>query len=147
MKARFIGADGSMGLVYGRVYNIQIWFDRDCIYVGWGKRFCPYSNLQKLQENWIMEEVPAEERNKNLKDLILSLVENEYEVCFRKPEGHDVLAMRLIKKSTRGAFVAKDRYVSLDDIKNCNIDLVCFELDFLRKEFEQELKEEEDGQS
>lgn len=93
MNARFIGADGSMGLVHGRVYNIQIWSDRDCIYVGWGKRFFPYSNLQKLQENWTLanDEKDAENRN-TLGDILKNLVLQGFEIYFHGDDEprHDI---------------------------------------------------------
>lgn len=55
MRATFIGQDGSMGLVHGREYDIQIFLDGKYIYVRWGVfglKYCPYSNLKRLQENW-----------------------------------------------------------------------------------------------
>ena len=55
MKAVFIGEDGSMGLVRGRVYDIDIKLERDFITVYWseGRCVCPYQSIQSLYRNWV----------------------------------------------------------------------------------------------
>lgn len=61
MKAMFIGADGSMDLKNGRVYNVEISKDEKYIWVRWIHRFwlvcscrmeCPYGSMEKVLENW-----------------------------------------------------------------------------------------------
>mgnify|MGYP006993708715 CR=1 FL=1 len=67
MEARFIGSDGSMGLSYGKIYNITITKDARYVWVNWeskeiGKTIlqllggtpsrCPYRNEQTFHENW-----------------------------------------------------------------------------------------------
>lgn len=52
MLMRFIGENGSMGLVHGNVYSVRIFSYGPCIYVRWKNNFCPYSSFKKLQENW-----------------------------------------------------------------------------------------------
>lgn len=52
MNLRFVGKNGSMGLTFGKVYNVQINTVEKCICVHWQSGFCPYTNLKKLNENW-----------------------------------------------------------------------------------------------
>lgn len=62
MRLRFIGADGSMGLKHGNVYEVEIKCFRSPkghIWVAWEfNRFgdviqaCPYSSLAALNANW-----------------------------------------------------------------------------------------------
>ena len=58
MKLRFIGADGSMKLRHGEVYDVRLstleddikvhaWSLDDSFYV-----FCPYSSPQSFAKNW-----------------------------------------------------------------------------------------------
>lgn len=62
MLLKFIGADGSMGLQHGKIYNADvrtegkyIWVTifyyevREKVYKKWQ---CPYSSPQTLSENW-----------------------------------------------------------------------------------------------
>ena len=62
MLLKFIGADGSMGLQHGKIYNVEvktegkyIWVTifyyeiREKIYEKWR---CPYSSPQTLSANW-----------------------------------------------------------------------------------------------
>lgn len=51
-KLRFIGKDGSMGLVKNRVYLVDLSIGRRYIWVKWTGNACPYSNFKKLLENW-----------------------------------------------------------------------------------------------
>lgn len=52
MYLRFIGANGSMGLKYGNVYNVEIYEDKKYIWVNWGKNKCPYVSFENLATNW-----------------------------------------------------------------------------------------------
>ena len=56
MKLKFIGKDGSMGLMHGAVYECEISTHGSFVYVDWRgdwtKGYCPYSSLAKLLENW-----------------------------------------------------------------------------------------------
>lgn len=60
MLAKFIGANGSMGLIHGKTYAIEIDTQRadNYIWVRWYDTmrdksvFCPYSSVKKLSENW-----------------------------------------------------------------------------------------------
>ena len=64
MKAIFIGKDGSMGFVHGKVYNIAININQyEEEVVAFSNTFpsfvCPYSNLKAFLKNWkpcIMED-------------------------------------------------------------------------------------------
>lgn len=51
-KAKFIGKDGSMGFVNGRVYSIEICTFDGMIWVKWGCVICPYTSLKTLTQNW-----------------------------------------------------------------------------------------------
>lgn len=52
---KFIGANGSMGYQTGKCYEIKTTIERNMIFV-WPQNStakpCPYSNLEKLLENW-----------------------------------------------------------------------------------------------
>lgn len=54
MKAIFIGEDGSMGLIRGKVYDIDIKLEGEYIMVHWsdGRGTCPYQSIQSLYNNW-----------------------------------------------------------------------------------------------
>ena len=53
MKFKFIGADGSMGLKKGEVYELKTSIISGILQVRWRKEFCcPYSSLEKFLENW-----------------------------------------------------------------------------------------------
>lgn len=56
MLLRFIGANGSMGLKYGSVYNVNITSNHLYIIVEWEdsgiKRICPYTSPATLNANW-----------------------------------------------------------------------------------------------
>lgn len=65
MFARFIGEDGSMGLVHGNVYEIVLYDFKEKAVVLWVyekisksgipvyyKGACTYSDFKKLAENW-----------------------------------------------------------------------------------------------
>ena len=59
MRVKFIGRDGSMGFVNGKVYKIRtavrvnskgqvfLW-----VYDMSSNLYCPYSNLEKMLDNW-----------------------------------------------------------------------------------------------
>lgn len=60
MLTRFIGANGSMGLIHGRYYPIEIkrldeylwvkiYTKTECYF-----RYCPYSSIKNFKENWEM---------------------------------------------------------------------------------------------
>ena len=61
MVLKFIGADRSMGLTYGGIYQVTLYVHRKYFYVLWqqqdssGKwvvRKCPYISLKTFAENW-----------------------------------------------------------------------------------------------
>lgn len=59
MKAKFIGKNGSMGFVTGRIYNIKtrcgfVYGKTPCLIVVdvLNKNSCPYSSLESMLENW-----------------------------------------------------------------------------------------------
>lgn len=61
MLARFIGADGSMGLIHGNTYNIKVLamssnyainLEIDTSLHNRGRIYCPYDSLEALIKNW-----------------------------------------------------------------------------------------------
>lgn len=52
MYLRFIGADGSMGLSFGKIYEVKISSDDRYIWVQWNRGRCPYSSPLTLASNW-----------------------------------------------------------------------------------------------
>ena len=52
MILKFIGADGSMGLIKGNVYTVEVSISDKFIYVDWGNRRCPYSSPETMWANW-----------------------------------------------------------------------------------------------
>ena len=55
MKLRFIGRDGSMGLIHGNIYDVHIVSGKKnrLIWASW--RFdmaCPYSSMAAFMANW-----------------------------------------------------------------------------------------------
>lgn len=58
MKLKFIGKDGSMGLLVGKVYEVSIRTEKNMIVAlidrgGWfGKFYCPYDSPQAFAKNW-----------------------------------------------------------------------------------------------
>ncbi len=69
-RAVFVGADGSMGFEHGRGYKIKVrkkrwwsWYSKlpgNIILTAetapfLRERFCPYSSMEKLEENWELE--------------------------------------------------------------------------------------------
>ena len=58
MLLRFIGKDGSMGLMKGQVYNTKVFSRGNAIFVSWvipGKnktRACAYNSPSALAKNW-----------------------------------------------------------------------------------------------
>ena len=54
MYLKYIGKNGSMGLVNKRVYKVNIFSEDPYIWVQWEPRkACPYVTLKSLLENWI----------------------------------------------------------------------------------------------
>lgn len=53
MRLRFIGADGSMNLKHGNVYNVKVSSRSGYIYVKIGCSWrCPYSSPKTFADNW-----------------------------------------------------------------------------------------------
>lgn len=52
MILKFIGKNGSMGLIHGQKYNISIKNNGEYIWVYWQTGSCPYSSPQSFAENW-----------------------------------------------------------------------------------------------
>lgn len=61
MYLRFVGANGSMGLKHGNVYNVDVNSDGKYLWVDWGKNKCPYSSFESFASNW--EETPYKKGN------------------------------------------------------------------------------------
>lgn len=56
MRLRFIGADGSMNLVHGKVYDARVTVRKGYIWVKIGLFWrCPYSSQQAFANNWEIE--------------------------------------------------------------------------------------------
>lgn len=106
LKLRFIGANGSMGLTHGKVYDVDVGYNplTEDFYVEWnvcgvGKRRCPYYSMQKLLENW---ERPGEDvnmKNQSVKDL--------HAEAITKTQQLD------IQEIINDAMKKRDRYVSI----------------------------------
>ena len=64
MYLRFIGANGSMGLIHGKIYDVNVKTKNNYIWVTipgfelrdrvFGKWECPYSSPQSFSANWEM---------------------------------------------------------------------------------------------
>ena len=57
MRLKFIGANGSMGLIKGQIYKVTVKTMGKYIWVTWQDKFllyvsCPYSSPQSFAENW-----------------------------------------------------------------------------------------------
>lgn len=53
VKGIFIGKDGSMGFKYGKEYEFYTYYHNKCIHLKTKDGlWCPYSNIEKLLENW-----------------------------------------------------------------------------------------------
>ena len=53
MRGIFIGKDGSMGFKRGKKYEFHTYCQRDCLHLKTTNGlWCPYSNMEKLLENW-----------------------------------------------------------------------------------------------
>lgn len=52
-KLKYIGEDGSLGLIRNNIYYVDIFVRYGKIVVKWGDNsFCPYDSLQSLCRNW-----------------------------------------------------------------------------------------------
>ena len=57
MLLKFIGKNGSMGLIYGKTYDVKIISRYHYILVKWDScKVCPYSSPQSFAENWTKPE-------------------------------------------------------------------------------------------
>lgn len=53
MRGIFIGKDGSMGFKYGKEYEFHTYCQRGYLHLKTTNGlWCPYSNMEKLLENW-----------------------------------------------------------------------------------------------
>ena len=55
MYLKFIGENGSMGLMHGRVYDVEKIASKNgfiIVYVGFCGPSCPYSSPQSFAANW-----------------------------------------------------------------------------------------------
>lgn len=58
MKLKFIGKNGSMGLIHGKVYNVDLFVNGKYFCVRWRTsiwkpaKVCPYGSVSKFAENW-----------------------------------------------------------------------------------------------
>lgn len=53
MKGIFIGKDGSMGFEHGKEYQFYTWCERNYLFLKTSDGlWCPYSNMEKLLDNW-----------------------------------------------------------------------------------------------
>lgn len=54
MYLKYIGENGSMDLINGKVYNVDVVLKDYYIWVQWGFcKVCPYSSPQTFAENWV----------------------------------------------------------------------------------------------
>ncbi len=55
LPMKFIGRNGSMGLITGRIYRVVIYTNGRYIYARWGDGpcdVCPYETITSLNNNW-----------------------------------------------------------------------------------------------
>ena len=53
MNLKFIGTNGSMGLIHGKVYNVNVFTKLNYILVTWKPDvICPYDSPQSFAANW-----------------------------------------------------------------------------------------------
>ena len=53
MHLKYIGKNGSMGLVTGKVYKVKVTSQKHFIWVEWGFcKACPYESPLALSKNW-----------------------------------------------------------------------------------------------
>ena len=53
IRGIFIGQDGSMGFEYGKEYQFYTWIENNYLFLKTSEGlWCPYSNLEKLLDNW-----------------------------------------------------------------------------------------------
>lgn len=71
MKLKYIGKDGSMGLIKDRIYDCRITSNYSgCVWIVWQdpndgrEHSCPYGSLQAVADNW--SEVKHGENNETL---------------------------------------------------------------------------------
>lgn len=133
MKARFVGENGSMGLVHGKVYRIQITSNEDYISVFWGTNACYYVNLKTLHENW--RAVEEEESYDSLGDMILGLADIGYVVTFEKDFVSRSLGIRMMKIGTGFSLL---RYIPFCEIKDARFGVVQSMLRAMKNQIDQE---------
>lgn len=74
-KATFVGMNGSMGLVHGRTYSVQVYKSGRYWWVEWvtGRNpitdrvrtnRCPYGSVEKVRENWVASDNVPNSSNK-----------------------------------------------------------------------------------
>ena len=55
MLLKFIGENGSMGLIKDREYLVEVYSHNECIWVEWKPNYkCPYASPQALARNWAL---------------------------------------------------------------------------------------------
>ena len=53
MRLKFIGANGSMGLVHGKAYEVKVFTKLNYILATWSSDIiCPYDSPQSFAANW-----------------------------------------------------------------------------------------------
>lgn len=58
LPMRYVGKNGSMGLVTGRTYQVVIYTNGTNICARWGDNpgnTCPYETLKTLTDNWVSD--------------------------------------------------------------------------------------------
>lgn len=76
LTGKFIGQNGSMGFKYGTTYKFQTYCEDKCICIKTSNGlWCPYENLEKLLENWIIYEVNKKMNIDQIKEKVASVNE------------------------------------------------------------------------
>ena len=51
-KLKFIGRNGSMGLIHGKIYDAKVYAESGLMYVQWRGGRCPYQSIKAFRKNW-----------------------------------------------------------------------------------------------
>ena len=122
IKLKFVGANGSMDLTHGKVYDVDVGYNpiTGDFYVEWnvcgvGKRRCSYYSMQRLLANW--------ESTDSVDDVYANAIKamRNYLNCISepeptpiKPEPTPIKPQKLdIQEIINDAMEKKDRYVSI----------------------------------
>lgn len=84
-KATFVGMNGSMGLVRGRTYSVQVYQSGRYLWVEWvtGRNpitgrvrtnRCPYGSVEKIQENWVLNDSIPNNRSNTYSEVLRNTI-------------------------------------------------------------------------